>query len=80
MATLKSNHQFTVTVTRDGNTWIASNDELGLTTEARTYEELIERVSLIAPELCVENNLCNGEDLRIEYVHEENYGNARIAL
>lgn len=80
MATLKSTRQFTVTVTRDANIWIASNDELGLTTEARTYEELIDRVSLIAPELCVENNLCDGGDLRIEYVHEENYGNARIAL
>lgn len=80
MATLKSNHQFTVTVTRDGGIWIASNDELGLTTEARTYEDLIERVSLIAPELCVENNLCSGDDLFIEYVHEEHYGNERIAL
>ncbi|EDS8889484.1 DUF1902 domain-containing protein [Salmonella enterica] len=35
----------------DENVWVAECDALGLVTEASTYEELTERVWLIAPEL-----------------------------
>ncbi|MDK9607127.1 DUF1902 domain-containing protein [Lelliottia wanjuensis] len=72
---------FIVNVTHHDSVWIADCDELGLTTEAATQEALIERVNLIAPELCEANGLCDGEDdLHIEFVHDQNYGNSRIAL
>lgn len=80
MATLKPQPTFVVDVIHEDGVWIASCDDLGLTTEAKTYEELIERVALIAPEMCVENNLCSSDVMRIEFVHEQTYGNDRIAL
>ncbi|WP_256125185.1 DUF1902 domain-containing protein [Photorhabdus luminescens] len=41
---------FVVKVTHD-DMWIAECDELGLVTEAKTYDELTERVWEIVPEL-----------------------------
>ncbi|EOL9123208.1 DUF1902 domain-containing protein [Enterobacter ludwigii] len=41
----------------EDNIWVAQCDALSLVTEAATYEELTERVWVIAPELYVMNGL-----------------------
>jgi len=41
----------------DAGVWWCSNDELPLTTEAPTFEELVARVVQIAPEIAAENGL-----------------------
>ncbi|EKK5564431.1 DUF1902 domain-containing protein [Enterobacter hormaechei] len=50
---------FDVNVCHDheDNEWVAQCDAPGLVTEARTYEELTDRVCEIAPELYVMNGL-----------------------
>lgn len=74
--------QFIVEVTHEDGMWTAVCDELGLVTEAKTYEALTERVWDIAPELCSENNLCdsNDEEFSIEFIHEQSYRDSRMAL
>lgn len=47
--------RFTVNVTHTGGAWIAECDELGLVTEADSFDALTERAWLIAPELAEEN-------------------------
>ncbi|KER03391.1 MULTISPECIES: DUF1902 domain-containing protein [Photorhabdus] len=70
---------FVVRVTHDG-VWIAECDELGLVTEAKSYDELTERVWEIAPELYELNRLGNYPDgMRISFVQEQSY-DSRIAL
>jgi hypothetical protein len=44
-----------IEVTFDEDTWIAVSDKIGLVTEAPTYEALVERVRLLAPELIRDN-------------------------
>jgi Domain of unknown function (DUF1902) len=41
----------------DAGVWWCSNDELPLTTEAPTFEQLVSRVLKIAPEIAAENRL-----------------------
>ncbi len=41
----------------DGGVWWCSNDELPLTTEAATFEQLVSRVLEIVPEIAAENGL-----------------------
>jgi len=41
----------------EAGVWWCSNDELPLTTEAPTFEELVARVLEIAPEIAAENGL-----------------------
>jgi hypothetical protein len=41
----------------EAGAWWCSNDELPLTTEALTFEELVSRVLEIAPEIAAENGL-----------------------
>ena len=62
------------------NMWVAECDALGLVTEARTYEELTERVWEIAPEL-YELNCRGGNPARISlsFNQEQSYTD-RIAL
>jgi hypothetical protein len=42
--------------------WWCSNDELPLTTEAPTFEQLVSRVLEIAPEMAAENGLATAGD------------------
>ena len=41
----------------EAGVWWCSNDELPLTTEAPTFEQLVSRVLEIAPEIAAENGL-----------------------
>jgi hypothetical protein len=53
----------------EARVWLGSNDELPLTTEAATFEQLMERVSEIAPEIAVLNGLiAEGEKLTIHFM------------
>ena len=64
---------FTFTVTRDAEAgvWVAVCDDLCVATEAPTYEALLERVWLIAPEMARENGLNIPEaNLRLLFQHE----------
>ncbi|WP_434524968.1 DUF1902 domain-containing protein [Photorhabdus asymbiotica] len=70
---------FVVKVTHD-DVWIAECDELGLVTEAKTYDELTARVWEIVPELYEMNGLGNNPDsMKISFVQEQSY-DSRIAL
>lgn len=71
---------FIVRVIHDGQVWIAENDELGLVTEAETYEALTERVWQIAPELYEMNGFgTDAEDMRISFIQEQS-AEERLAL
>ncbi|KMW72066.1 hypothetical protein TI10_17370 [Photorhabdus luminescens subsp. luminescens] len=63
---------FVVKVTYD-DMWIAECDELGLITEAKTYDKLIERVWEIVPELYEMNLGSNPEAVKISFVQEQSY-------
>ena len=55
----------------DAGVWWCSNDELPLTTEAPTFEELVARVVQIAPEIAAENGLAApGEKIELRVVAE----------
>ncbi|MCW7764329.1 DUF1902 domain-containing protein [Photorhabdus luminescens] len=69
---------FVVNVIHD-DMWIAECDELGLVTEAKTYDELTERVWEIAPELYEMNLDGNPDGMKISFVQEQSY-DSRIAL
>ncbi len=48
--------------------WWCSNDELPLTTEAPTFEQLVARVLEIAPEIAAENGLAApGDEINLRY-------------
>lgn len=49
-------HHFSTSVTHEDGMWIAVCDELGLVTEALTYNALIDRVLGLAPEMFIENH------------------------
>lgn len=64
---------FTFTVAHDdkASIWVAVCDELCVATEAPTYEALVERVWLIAPEMAGENGLNIPQaNLRLLFQHE----------
>ena len=49
--------------------WWCSNDELPLTTEAATFEQLVSRVLEIAPEIAAENGLAvPGDEIELHFV------------
>ena len=51
--------------------WWCSNDELPLTTEAPTFDELVARVLEIAPEIATENGLAApGDEIELHVVGE----------
>jgi len=51
--------------------WWCSNDELPLTTEAATFEQLVSRVLEIAPEIAAENGLAApGDEIELHFVGE----------
>lgn len=64
----------------DENVWVAVCDELGLVTEASSYEELTERVWEIAPELYEMNGLgTNPRNITLSFNQEQAYSE-RLAL
>lgn len=66
------NPPFVVSVSHIDGIWIAENDDLGLVTEAKSYDDLTERVWEIAPALAELNELdVNAEDMRISFQHLE---------
>jgi hypothetical protein len=63
--------EFTVNVIHEEGVWIGFCDELPVTTESDTYEGLVERIWLIAPEIFVENKHPGDvDDMRISFVQE----------
>ena len=55
----------------EAGVWWCSNDELPLTTEAATFEELVARVLAIAPEIAAENGLAApGDEIELHVVAE----------
>jgi hypothetical protein len=62
---------FEIRVEWDGEArvWWCSNDELPLTTEAPTFEQLVSRVLEIAPEIAAENGLAMpGEEIEVHVI------------
>jgi len=67
---MRDDPSFDVTVTRDPDdgTWIAICDAIPIATEAASYDALLRRVWLIAPEIAVMNGLCANEgDVRLRF-------------
>lgn len=65
---------FVVNVIRDEEMWIAECDELGLVTEAESYEALTARAWEIAPELAELNGVPVGpEGLSLLFQHYESF-------
>lgn len=51
--------------------WWCSNDELPLTTEGPTFEQLVSRVLEIAPEIAAENGLAaQGDEIEVHVFAE----------
>ncbi len=51
--------------------WWCSNDELPLTTEAPTFEQLVSRVLDIAPSIAAENGLAApGDEIEVHVIAE----------
>ncbi|CDH26096.1 DUF1902 domain-containing protein [Xenorhabdus bovienii] len=74
------NDFFVVNVIHEGDVWVAECDELGLVTEAKTYDELTEQVWEIASELYELYELVgDSEYIRIKFVQEQS-SDSRIAL
>ncbi len=65
----KINPPFVVVVSVCDGIWTAECDDLGLVTEADTYEALTDRVREIAPELAELNNRAFGS-ARLRFLHE----------
>jgi hypothetical protein len=55
----------------EAGVWWCSNDELPLTTEAPTFEQLVSRVLEIAPEIAAENGLAApGDEIELHVFAE----------
>ena len=55
----------------EAGVWWCSNDELPLTTEAPTFEQLVSRVLQIAPEIAAENALAApGDKIELQIIGE----------
>jgi hypothetical protein len=55
----------------EAGVWWCSNDELALSTEAPTFEQLISRVLEIAPEIAAENGLARpGDEIEVHVIAE----------
>jgi len=73
MASLSQKRSFEIRAEWDGEAciWWCTNDELPLTTEAPTFEELVARVLEIAPEIAAENGLAApGEEIEVHVIAE----------
>ena len=70
---LQQRKSFEIRAEWDGEAggWWCSNDELPLTTEAPTFEQLVARVLEIAPEIAAENGLAApGEEIEVHVMAE----------
>jgi hypothetical protein len=55
----------------EARVWWCSNDELPLTTEAATFEQLVSRVIEIVPEIASENGLsAPGDEIDVHVITE----------
>jgi len=55
----------------EAGVWWCANDELPLTTEAPTFEQLVSRVLEIAPEIAAENGLAApGDQIEVHVIAE----------
>jgi hypothetical protein len=64
----------------DAGVWWCSNDELPLTAEAPTFEQLVSRVLEIAPEIAAENGLAAaGDEIEVRVTAERVEGIPIIA-
>ena len=71
MAILCKAFEITAQWDAESGVWWCSNDELPMTTEAPTFEELVARVFEIAPEIAAENGLAApGEEIELHIVAE----------
>jgi hypothetical protein len=71
--TLQQQKSFEIRAEWDGEAgvWWCSNDELPLTTEAPSFEQLVSRVLEIAPEIAVENRVAApGDEIEIHVITE----------
>jgi Domain of unknown function (DUF1902) len=72
-ARLQQQKKFEIRAEWDGEAgmWWCSNDELPLTTEAPTFEQLVSRVLEIAPEIAAENGLAApGDEIEVHVIAE----------
>jgi hypothetical protein len=71
MAILRRAFEITAQWDDEAGVWWCSNDELPLTTEAPTFEQLVARVLEIAPEIAAENGLAApGDEIELHIVAE----------
>ncbi|MBS0557463.1 MAG: DUF1902 domain-containing protein [Proteobacteria bacterium] len=64
--------RFVVKVTHTDGVWIAECEELGLVTEADSFDALTERAWQIAPELAAENGLgTDAAGMHLLFQHEQ---------
>jgi Domain of unknown function (DUF1902) len=73
MARMQQRKSFEIRAEWDGEAgvWWCSNNELPLTTEASTFEQLVSRVLEIAPEIAAENGLARpGEEIEVHVIAE----------
>jgi Domain of unknown function (DUF1902) len=71
MASLQQRKSFEIRAGWDGEAgvWWCSNDELPLTTEAPTFEQLVSRVLEIAPEIAAESRLAApGDEIEVQVI------------
>lgn len=62
--------RFTVNVTHADGIWIAECEELGLVTEAESFDALTARAWQIAPELAAENGI-DPANMHLLFQHEQ---------
>lgn len=70
---MPATHRFEIRAEWDdeAGVWWGANDELPLTTEAPTFEQLASRVLEIAPEIAAENGLAvPGDEIELRVVAE----------
>jgi hypothetical protein len=72
MASLQQRRSFEIRAERDGEArvWWCSNDELPLSTEAPTFEQLVARVLEIAPEIAAAIGLAAPGDIEVHVIAE----------
>jgi hypothetical protein len=71
MAILRKAFEITAQWDDEAGVWWCSNDELPLTTEAPTFEQLVARVLEIAPEIAAVNGLAApGDEIELHVVGE----------
>jgi len=70
----KSKFTIEVTFDEESGLWCASSEALSVFTEADSYDELVDRVWLIAPEMAMENGSSIPEhELKLVFMHESEH-------